>query len=269
MPEETSYPDWVAYEPDLVPPLALMAREGITTIEEWFRWAEEWSFLLRAYGRMRLDSTVLEIGCGQGRTAFALRYLLAGGRYCGFDIAQDSISRLTDIFHPRHANFTFHFLDIHNTHYNPRGTIQPTDARFPAKSASHDLIYAASIFTHMLPENTAAYFKEAARVLSPGGRCVFSFFLLDNYRPGRPRPFGFARPGFNFDHAWGPHSTEFAIADPENPELMTAYSLALIKRMADDAALELAQDPVPGLWSGAVAAPVGAQDIIVLRHKQR
>ena len=30
-----------------------MAHEGITVLEEWFRWAEEWSMLLRIYGGWR------------------------------------------------------------------------------------------------------------------------------------------------------------------------------------------------------------------------
>jgi SAM-dependent methyltransferase len=55
----------------------------------------------------------------------------------------------------------------------------------------------------MLPPIVARYIAEAARVLKPGGRCVFSFFLLDNYEPGRSRPLGFARAGFNFDHQFG------------------------------------------------------------------
>jgi hypothetical protein len=33
-PVEASWPSWVAYEPDLVPPLELMRREGIDVLEE-------------------------------------------------------------------------------------------------------------------------------------------------------------------------------------------------------------------------------------------
>src|ERR1051325_8056212 len=80
-PVDEKYPDWIAYQPDLIPPLSLMGKEGITVLEEWFRWAEEWSFLLRIYGRIRMNSHVLEIGCGLGRTAFPLRYILLNGKY--------------------------------------------------------------------------------------------------------------------------------------------------------------------------------------------
>ena len=36
----------IAYEPNLIPPLELMAQEGIVVLEDWFRWAEEWSMIL-------------------------------------------------------------------------------------------------------------------------------------------------------------------------------------------------------------------------------
>ena len=83
---EPIHPVWVAYEPALVPSLTRMAAEGIEVLEEWFRWGEEWSMLLRVYGKLGASSRVLEIGCGQGRVAFALRYVNRGGTYIGFDI---------------------------------------------------------------------------------------------------------------------------------------------------------------------------------------
>ena len=82
-PVDTS--DWpqIAYDPKLVPPLRLMRTEGIEVLEEWFRWGEEWSVLLRAFGGLRITSDVLEIGCGLGRIAFPLRYVLRDGTYRG------------------------------------------------------------------------------------------------------------------------------------------------------------------------------------------
>ena len=46
---------------------------------------------------------------------------------------------------------------------------------------------------------------------------------------------------------------------------MTAYGLGLLRRFAREAGLDLDGEPVPGLWSGAFEAPVGAQDLVVLR----
>jgi SAM-dependent methyltransferase len=259
---------WVAHEPDLIPPLDLMHREGIRVLEDWFRWAEEWSMLLRLYGNITKDSAVLEIGCGLGRTAFPLRLILSSeGSYDGFDICHYKIAFLEQNFHKAYPNFHFTWADIHNTYYNPGGQTSAADYRFPYPDNSFDIVYAASVFTHMLPEGAANYFRESARVLKPGGRCLFSFFLLDNYRPGNPRPLVFARSDFNFDYRYGHYGGDFALASPDNPEWMTAYSSGIIGRLATEAGLELAQAPIPGLWSGSTATWVGMQDLVVFRKE--
>jgi SAM-dependent methyltransferase len=89
----------IAYDPQLLPPLRLMRTEGIDVLEEWFRWGEEWSVLLRAFGGLRVTSDVLEIGCGLGRIAFPLRFFLRKGTYRGFDISRQKIDFLQRPFH--------------------------------------------------------------------------------------------------------------------------------------------------------------------------
>lgn len=255
----------IAYDPQLVPPLRLMRTEGIDVLEEWFRWGEEWSVLLRAFGGLRATSDVLEIGCGLGRIAFPLRYVIRDGTYHGFDITQQKIDFLQRNFTTAYPNFRFEYADVNNTEYNPTGKLAPTAFCFPYSNASFDVVYAASVFTHMLPDACAHYFDEASRVLKNGGHCVFSFFALDFYKPGHPRPLGFGHGRFDFAHSWADYGSEFALAAPENPELMTAYSLSLITKMAARAGLALARDPIPGLWSGTQDQVVGAQDLVVLR----
>lgn len=259
------FPDWVAYEPDLLPPLSRMADEGITVLEEWFRWGEEWSMLLRIFGRLSRTCQVLEIGCGQGRIAFPLRYILSSeGVYTGFDIDPRKIDFLERTFHAAYPNFRFVFADLKNTFYNPAGATPPTEYRFPVRQRSQDLVFAASVFTHMAPANVMHYFREARRALAPGGRCVFSFFLLDYYDPGAKRPHGFGHSRFAFDHSFGAHGDDFAIAQPDNPEQMTAYRSSFVERMAAEAGLQLAGEPRPGLWSGLFDNGILAQDLVIL-----
>jgi SAM-dependent methyltransferase len=255
----------IAYEPDLIPPPELMGQEGVVVLEDWFRWAEEWSMLLRIYGGITMDSAVLEIGCGLGRIAFPLRYLLLNGSYDGFEICRGKVTFLEQTFHKAHPNFRFIWANVHNTYYNPQGRIRAADYRFPYPRNSFDIVYAASVFTHMLPDVAANYFQEAARVLKPGGRCVFSFFLLDYYHPGQPRPLVFSRNAFDFDHRYGDYGDDFAIVVPDNPEQMTAYRLRMLEGFAAQAGLEFANAPVPGLWSGSSRTWVCAQDLIILR----
>jgi SAM-dependent methyltransferase len=255
----------IAYEPDLVPPPTLMRLEGIENLEEWFRWAEEWSMLLRIYGRITHQSTVLEIGCGLGRVAFPLRYVLTQeGSYHGLEIVQEKVDFLNGAFHAAHPNFHFTWADINNTYYNPAGRTRPAEYHFPYFNGEFDLVYAASVFTHMLPENVGRYFTETSRVLKHGGRALFSFFLLDFYRPGQPRPQGFVNSAFNFDHTYGQWGESFATVVPDNPEQMTAFRLDLIESFARAAGLTMAEAPLPGLWSGSTKTWVGAQDLVVL-----
>lgn len=265
-PAQPPHPAWVAYEPALVPPLEKMRSEGIEVLEEWFRWAEEWSMIIRVYGEITRNSRLLEIGCGQGRIAFPLRYLISSeGSYDGFDIDRSKIAALEAGFEKAHPNFHFKYVDVHNTFYNRAGSIQGESFRFPYPDGSFDVIYAASVFTHMAPGVAANYFRESARVLKKTGRCLFSFFLLDYYQPAGKRSLGFDHPRFNFDYPYGSFDQrEFAIANPKNYEEMTAYSKQLIERMASEAGLKLQRPVVPGQWSGSTLTWVGAQDLIVL-----
>lgn len=176
--DQKGWSEHAAYRPDLLPPLELMEREQVRVLEDWFAWANEWHALLRLYGGFKNRSIVLEIGCGLGRIVYAMRdYLvLGGGRYNGFDICKYKIDFLQNTFEPHFPNFTFTHVDVHNTTYNPNGKIKASQFTFPYESDGFDVVYAASVFTHMLPENVEHYIHEAARVLRPGGRCVFSFF---------------------------------------------------------------------------------------------
>jgi SAM-dependent methyltransferase len=256
----------IAYEPELVPPIELMRTEGIDVLEEWFRWGEEWSVLLRTLAGVGRRSAVLEIGCGLGRVAFPLRFVLLEGSYDGFEIVEEKVRFLHEGFAPRYPAFKFVHADVRNSEYNPDGRLSAASFSFPYDAGRFDVVFAASVFTHLLPENAENYFREAARVLRPGGRCLFSLFLLDHYDPGRPRPLGFARSDFDFTHR-GSHLAEpWAAASRDNPERMTAYGRALVEALAREAGLELVGDPVPGLWSGAFESWAGAQDLVLLRR---
>jgi SAM-dependent methyltransferase len=258
----------LGYEPQLIPPPYMMKQEGIETLEEWFRWAEEWSMILRIYGKMTKYSSVLEIGCGLGRIAFPLRYALLDGSYEGLEIRKNKVNFLQKKFHSAYPNFKFTWANIKNTHFNPNGDIEAVDYCFPYANNEFDVVFAASVFTHMVPQNAANYFKESARVLKRNGRCIFSFFILDYYEKGRPRPLGFSSPYFNFDYHHDKYKNDFAINDPDDPEKLTAYSSRLIENLAEGADLKFIESPLPGIWSGSTDNWVGAQDLIILKKNR-
>jgi hypothetical protein len=100
-------------------------------------------------------------------------------------------------------------------------------------------------------------------VVRPGGRCVVSFFLLDQIRQGVVRPKPFDRADFDFAHGVAGWGDEFRYVRPENPEQMTAYRVSLVARFAAEAGLTMLP-PVPGRWSGTAADSVTTQDLVIL-----
>ena len=134
---------------------------------------------LRARGLLHDQSIVLDIGCGLGRLARPLTAILAPtARYYGFDINPTCI----DWCRQRYAlfrNFHFDWIDLHSAFYNAQGKAQARDFRFPIRDNHADLAILMSVFTHMYFEDAAAYVREIARMLKPGGRCVITYFLID------------------------------------------------------------------------------------------
>ena len=80
----------------------------------------------------------------------------------------------------RHIAPGSHVMDVgcgcgRTARYNPNGALGCADARFPAADGDVDLVYAASLFTHLYPDDTRAYAREMHRVLADGGIAVVSF----------------------------------------------------------------------------------------------
>lgn len=172
-------------EDRLVPPRDLWIGPG-DSISHYYRWIWEYLAYLILIVGLRREQAVLELGCGHGRTARGLLdYLRSPGRYVKLDVDRRSIDDARERIQARYPNFEFVRADVRNRHYNPSGAAEARSYRFPFEDATFDVVYAASLFTHLLPDETANYFREARRVIKPGGACLFSFFLLDSYRgPG-------------------------------------------------------------------------------------
>ncbi len=130
---------------------------------------------------LRPEHRVLDIGCGIGNLAVALIGYL-GGTYDGIDVHQEAIAWCSRAITPLHPAFRFHYADVANTAYNP-GAHSPAAAyRFPFPDHAFDVIFLASVYTHLLPDDASNYVSEVARLLAPGGFCVASYFLLDDER---------------------------------------------------------------------------------------
>lgn len=198
---------------------------------EYFDW-------FRISARVQPDSHVLDMGCGAGRLAFPLAdYLDADGAYTGFDLSRRALG-----FARRHARgvarFNFVRADVESREYGGAGA-KAAAYRFPAEDDSIDAALAVSLFSHLLPEDAAAYLREAGRVLKPGGRLCLTGFLVepDMALEGAILPLKPFRDG-----AWA--------ADPREPERAIGYERSAFEAWLDEAGLELAEPLAPGHWSG-------------------
>jgi ubiquinone/menaquinone biosynthesis C-methylase UbiE len=131
-------------------------------------------------GDLKPGEKVLDVGCGIGRMAVPLtKYLDKDGSYDGFDIVAGGINWCRRKITSKYPNFHFKIANIFNKKYNPRGSCQASEYRFPYENESFDFVLLTSVFTHILPGDMEHYFSEIARVMRKGGRCFITFFLLN------------------------------------------------------------------------------------------
>jgi SAM-dependent methyltransferase len=106
---------------------------------------------------------LIDVGCGSGRLSSQLAPRW-NGRYLGIDIVDDLIAHARAIT-PR-ADWQF---------------VRGDGLSIPAADGCADMVCFFSVFTHLPHVETFIYLREAARVLRPGGRIVFSFLEFRIY----------------------------------------------------------------------------------------
>jgi SAM-dependent methyltransferase len=104
---------------------------------------------------------------------------LTTGSYEGLDIVPAGIRWCQRKITPRFPRFGFTLADIQNSEYNRKGRLRAAEYRFPYPDRHFDFCALTSVFTHMLSADTDHYLSEISRVLRPGGKCLATFFLLN------------------------------------------------------------------------------------------
>jgi len=207
-------------------------------------------------GELQPEHRVLEIGCGIGRMARPLTEYLINGSYEGIDIVPRGIRWCQDHFTGRYPNFHFQMADVENREYNPGGQFQPTEYRFPFKDNEFDFVFLASVFTHMLKNDMRHYLREISRVLRHNGKCLITFFLL-NEESHKLTSAGFSSLDFQFpqDGCW--------TADKSLPENALAYEEESIRRIYAESSLAL-ENVQYGAWCGRNEY-LSYQDVLIAR----
>ncbi len=202
---------------------------------------------------------VLDVGCGVGRVAVPLTRYLTRGEYTGFDVSTSAIAWCRREISSRHPNFSFIPVDIFNSHYNPRGTVQPTEFTFPCADGSVDVAFLGSLLTHLTPGAAAQYVAETSRVLKPGGRAVMTFFLLDDEVRAKSRRLELTPSFQTFPEPW------WAVQDPDDPEAAVAYDLPAVEAALAGRGLEVLEISRGG-WSGHASSRT-YQDLVLARKR--
>ena len=171
------HPEW-----SHLPPASLRLRIGVGNkiLRNHSQFIESGNSIvleLRNKGYLDNKSTVLELGCGCGRNAISLlQFLGEKGTYIGQDVDVNMISWCKNNLQSK--NFHFNFADVYSKVYNPTG--QPVDSyEFPTETNSCSLIFAVSLFSHLLYKDFNYYINQCSRVLKVGGYLHMTLFILD------------------------------------------------------------------------------------------
>jgi SAM-dependent methyltransferase len=228
--------------------------------EAFHQGGEKFAETFELWGGLKAGDKVLDIGCGPGRMAIGIgeRFNWTN-RLIGFDVIKVDVEVCQSAITAVHPDFRFHHVDAWNGHYNPKGTIQPHEVRFPAEDGSIDFAFATSVFTHMFRREVERYLSEVHRVLKPGGTLLVTWFAITKdaevaCEEGRAR--------FRFAH----RQPDGAFAEkPERPEDAIGFRAADIEAMLKTAGFFNVTFHA-GDWSKTVRPkPRHGQDVFVCR----
>lgn len=207
---------------------------------------------LRVLAELQPDERVLDIRCGCGQMALHLeKYLDENGSYVGVDIHRPSIRWCQKNIGRRRSNFQFAHIDVRNLAYNPDGTHRAETYQFPFDERSFDLILLKSVFTHMRP-------PEVVRLLKSNGRCLATFFLLNEEQAS------LALQGANdVEFKYGEGVWRYRLE--QSPESAVAYDESYVMELLTMHGLTLKQPVHYGSWAGRKDG-LSYQDILLLEH---
>ena len=215
--------------------------------------------LLIKYIGLESHQHILDIGCGQGRTAVALtQYLTAAGRYDGIDIMPDAIDWCQKRIQSRYPQFKFYLIESDNQLYQTSDVINK-DIRLTFSDHHFDKCFLFSVFTHLTQSFVSEYLFEISRVLKQGEQCLCTMFIYDQEHEAYITS---DNDGMTFPHDQG----GYQLMSDQIEEANVAYSKSLLLEMVDRAGMKMSHY-VDGYWKDWVnkSDDNSFQDIVVLQ----
>lgn len=201
---------------------------------------------------LREAQTLLDFGCGLGRTAVGVLDLMpASSRFVGIDIVPDMVDfcqQQIAAVDPRASFFctnTPH--EVYDNVKRDRSEGLEEDALLARLQGSVDTAFAFSVFTHLRQDAVASYFRKLAVVLRPAGRLVFTAFILDEESRQA------LAEGRAFGHSDHPPAPGDEVYMPDHNLDFVAFDGALLRRMLDAAGL-VVESLAYGAWRGRPSA---------------
>ena len=96
--------------------------------------------------------------------------------------------------------------------------------------------------------------------MRPGGRCLFSFFILDHYGGPGSTNSSLYEPAHEL-----PGQAGVRVRDLAHPDAMVAYGRDLVERLAGAAGLRVVK-VWPGLWCERPGPALNEQDLVLLER---
>jgi len=149
-------------------------------------------------------------------------------------------------------------VNVRNAIFNPQGK-PAAEICFPYEDNTFDVALVKSVFTHMRAPEIDKYLSEIARLMTDRGRCLATFFLL-NQEQAELKQQGLNQIRFDY----GDDVSHYAYQN--SPESAIAYRESYVMELLAKHRLMLMRPVMYGTWSG-LSDGLSFQDMLLIQRR--